>query len=207
MIFFGIRKSRIKKYDDYHIKCENCNGFGERFLVYQEYFHIFFIPIRPVGFKTIKSVCLNCNYAFNEQKLNHYSSITRKPIWLYTGLILLAGLIIVLVGAHIIGQRRVAEFVANPQIGDVYRIRQTNDDGSRTFYFLKIQNIESDTVELLQSYFEYSRFVSRPTESNFFVRDYYFRVLKSDIKDWRESGFIDWVYREFVAPSRFIEEK
>lgn len=123
MIFiYGKRKIRIKKYDDYHVKCENCDSYEQRFSVFQEYFHIFFIPIFPLGVKTIKSVCLKCNDTFNGEKKKHYLSITRTPLYLYTGVILFIGLIITLVIANITTQKQKAEYVANPKINQCQNI-------------------------------------------------------------------------------------
>lgn len=39
MLIYGKRKIRIKKYDDFHIQCENCSACKQRFSVYQaDYF-------------------------------------------------------------------------------------------------------------------------------------------------------------------------
>jgi len=210
MIFiYGRRNIRIKKYDDYHIKCDNCNNYGQRFSVYQEYFHLFFIPIFPSSIKTIKSVCLNCNDndAFDQEKSNHYLSLTRTPIYLFTGIILFVGLIIALVIGNINTQKQKAEYIADPKINDVYLIREDNEDKSRTYYFLKIKNIDVDTVELLHSYFQYNRFVYKMDDSDYFVSDEVYKVLKSDLKDYLESGIINAVERDYKESSRFTIEK
>ena len=197
---------RIKKYDDYHIKCDNCNDFGQRFSVYQDYFHLFFIPMFPLGKKTIQSTCLKCNDGFNEEKKNHYLSVTRTPIYLYTGLILLACLIISLVISIRNDQKQTAEYVANPMINDVYLMRE-GEGKERTYYFLKIKNIDSDTVELLHSYFEYYSYVSTMSDSDYFVSDEAFRVSKTDLKDYLENGNIHAVERNYDKSSKFMIEK
>ena len=207
MIFiYGRRKIRIKKYNDYHIKCEHCNDYGQRFSVYQEYFHIFFIPIFPLGVKTINSVCLKCNDTFNGEKRNHYLSITKTPIYMYTGIILFVGLFLALVIGNISTQRQKAEYVANPKINDVYLIREY-ENKTTTYYFLKIKNIDADTVELLHSYFQYNRFISTMDSSDYFVSDEIYRVLKSDLKNHLENGLISTVERDYDKSSRFTIEK
>ena len=208
MIFiYGKRKARIKRYDDCHIKCSNCNSFEQRFSVYQEYFHLFFIPIFPFGFKTIKSVCLKCNDKFNEEKKNHYVSVTRTPIYLYTGIILFVGLITVLVIANVNTQKQKAEYVANPKINDVYLIREKEENQSTIYYFLKIKNIDIDTVELLHSYLQYNSFVSTMSDSDHFVNDEVYHVSKSDLKNFLEKGLINAVERDYDKSSRFMIEK
>lgn len=207
MIFiFGRRKVRIKKYDDYHIKCDTCNSCGQRFSVYQEYFHLFFIPVFPSGIKTITSVCLQCNDSFNREKRNHYLSITRTPFYLYAGIILFVGLIVFLVIANLATQKQKEEYVAHPKVNDVYLIRQ-DEEKSTIYYFLKIKNIDVDTVELLHSNFQYKRFVSEMDDSDYFVRDDVFRVLKSDLKRDLDDGIINAVERDYKNSSRFSVEK
>ncbi len=94
MIIFGIRRARIKKIDDYDIKCENCGKFHQKFYIYQQCFHVMFIPFLPLGIKTIRCKCAECNDAFNQEKKNDYLSFTQTPIFMFTGTILVAGLII-----------------------------------------------------------------------------------------------------------------
>jgi len=207
MIFiYGRRKVRIKKYDDYHIKCDICNSYEQRFSVYQECFHIFFIPIFPLGVKTIQSVCLKCNDKFNEEKKNHYLSITRTPIYLYTGIILFVGLIATLVIANIYTQKQKAVYVASPEINDVYLIRE-DENKSTIYYFLKIKNINVDSVELLRSYLQYNGFVSTMNDSDYFVNDEIYKFSKSDLKNFLERGLINAVERDYDKSSRFMIEK
>jgi len=197
---------RIKRYDDYHVKCDNCGSEGQRFSVYQDYAHLFFIPLFPLGKKTIQSVCLKCNDRFNEEKKDHYLSITRTPIYLYTGLILFAVMIISIVIGIKNDQKQKAAYVANPMINDVYLIRE-KEDKSNTYYFVKIKNIDADTVELFHSYFEYNRFISNMSDSDYFVNDEVYKVTKSDLKDYLEKGIINTVKRDYDQASRFAIEK
>ncbi len=206
MIIYGRRKIRIKKYDDYHIKCVNCNDYEQRFSVFQEYFHVFFIPMFPSSIKTIKSVCLKCNDIFNQEKMSHYLSITRTPIYLYTGIILFVGLMIAGIIGNINTQKEKSEFVNNPKVSDVYLIRQ-DENNLTTYYFLKIKNINTDTVELLHSALQYNSFLSTMQDSDYFVKDEIYRVLKSDLKNYLDSGMINMVERNYDKTSRFMIEK
>ena len=208
MIFiWGKRKMRIKKYVDHHIKCEECNSYEQKFSVYQEYFHIFFIPIFPFGIKTIQSVCLKCNDAFNGEKKSHYLSITRTPVYLYTGIILFVGFILSLVIGNVTTQKQKAEYVANPQINDVYLIRENDENKSKIYYFMKIKNINADTVELLGSHFQYSRFVYKMDDTDYFVSGEIYKVSKTDLKDYLENSIIISVERDYDKSSRFMIEK
>lgn len=206
MIIYGRRKIRIKKYDDYQIKCENCNGFDHRFSIYQEYFHVFFIPIFPSSIKTIKCVCLKCNDTFNQTKKEHYLSITRTPVFLYSGVILLIGLITAGLIGNIYTQSQKSELVKKPKIGDVYQIRE-NAGNLPTYYFVKIKNIHLDTVELFHGNLVYNRFVSFMNDSDYFVKSDIYKVFKSDLKIYLDSGLIISVERDYKKDSRFSIEK
>lgn len=206
IFFYGIRSIRIKKYEDSHIKCDNCNCYGQEFSVYQKYFNLFFVPLFPVGSKTIKSICPKCNDAFNEEKKNHYLSITRTPIYLYIGVILFVGLIIAIVFGNVNTQKQKAAYVADPKINDVYLIRQ-DEDKSTIYYYLKIKNIDLDTVELLHSYLQYNRYPSTMNDSDYFVNDEVHKVSKSDLIDYLEIGMINSVERDYNQSSRFFIEK
>ncbi|MDR2010754.1 MAG: zinc ribbon domain-containing protein [Bacteroidales bacterium] len=206
ILFYGKRKIRIKKYNDRHVKCDNCNSRGQIFSVYREYFHIFFIPIFPFGIKTINSICLKCNYIFNGEKRDYYLSITRTPIYLYTGVILVIIFITTVIISNINTQKQKAEYIANPKINDVYLIRQ-DEDKSTIYYYLKVKNIDADTVELLHSYLQYNRFVSTMSDSDYFVNNEIYRVLKSDLKKYLDSGMINSVERDYSKSSRFMIER
>src|SRR5947208_13350230 len=102
-IIFGRRKARIKKYTDSPEYCKSCNSYELQIKVYKEYFHIFFIPFFPTGHKTVKIHCKKCGEPFRMDTVQkHYQSITRTPIYLYTGLLLFAGIILLIVNVNII---------------------------------------------------------------------------------------------------------
>ena len=203
LYIYGTRNVKIKTYDDYHIKCDDCNGYGQRFSVYQQYAHIFYIPLCPSSAKTIKSACLECNNIFNEEQKKHYLSITRTPIYFFTGIFLFLALVAAVIIATIHTEKQEAEFVANPKINDVYLIKEN----ANNYYFLKIKNIDADTIELIHSYFEYNGYVSKMDNADYFVSDDIWKVLKSDLKDLLEKGTINSVKRDYDKSSRFMIEK
>jgi hypothetical protein len=116
------------------------------------------------------------------------------------------GLIATLVIANINTQKQKAEYVAYPRINDVYLIRE-DENKSTIYYFLKIKNIDIDTVELLHSYLQYKRFVSTMNDSDYFVNDDIYKVSKSDLKNFLERGLINAVDRDYDKSSRFMIEK
>lgn len=71
----------------------------------------------------------------------------------------------------------------------------------------KVKNIDLDTVELIHSYFQYDRFVSTMSDSDYFVSNDRLRLLKSDLTQCLDSGIINAVERDYKKSSRFTIEK
>ena len=198
---------RIKRYVDNHIVCEKCGRCEQKFSVYQEYFHIFAIPLFPFkNSKTIASVCTHCGDKFNERKKDYYVSKTKTPWFLYSGWIVLAGFILTIIFAIKLSSQQTAEYVANPHIGDVFVIHTDSDDNA-AYSFLKIKNIYADTLEVMPNYFNYNRFTSTMDTADFFISNYTYKISKSGIKKMLEKGIIRSVERNYDSKNQFMIEK
>jgi hypothetical protein len=125
---------------------------------------------------------------------------------MYTGIILFVGLIIAGVIGNITNQKKKTEYISKPLINDIFLIKK-NENKETLYYFLKIKNINSDTVELLHSSLQYNRFVSTMIDSDYFVKNDIYRVLKSDLKKYLDNGMILSVERDYDKMSRFMIEK
>lgn len=192
---------RIKRYDDYQIICEKCGRNHQKFYIYQQYFHVMFIPFFPMFMRTVRCKCAYCNDTFNFMKKNEYLTKTKKPFYLYAGCLLIAGVFLIVI-ANLNNQKQKREYVSNPKIGDVYRISQF-EKNTTTYYFLKIKGIKSDTVDFLHGALQYNGFVDSMTDSDYFVKDDVRRMLKSDLITYLDSGFINSVERDYDMNSRF----
>jgi hypothetical protein len=205
LYIYGRKRVKIKQYDDYLVGCENCKQLGIRYIVYQEYYHLFFIPIYPSPLKTIKSFCLKCN-DYNEKKSNYYLSKSKTPFYFYTGLIFLFSFILLIIFTIITTNRQEKNYVNNPKQGDVYTIKQENYN-SATYYFMKVNNVKLDTIELIHNAYSYSTIPAVMDALDYFVKHDYTKILKSDIKKKYEEGIINSVDREYASNSRFNIEK
>lgn len=205
-MIYGTRRLRIKKINDYSIKCQKCGKFHQKFYIYQSYFHVFFIPFYPFGLKSIRCECANCNDTFNEVKKKDYLSMAKTPIYLYSGGLIIAGLIILAVVTNINNQRKKKEFVNDPIVGDVYSIVQEETNMS-VYYFMKIDSIKSDTLYLLHGALQYNGFVSTMNDSDYFVKDDVLKLLKTDLVKFLDSGYINSVERDYDINSRFNIEQ
>lgn len=206
MIRIGTGMMRIKKYHDYGIICENCGRNHQIFYVYQQYFHILFIPFFPLFMRTIRCQCAYCNDTLNLKKKEEYLSKAKKPFYLYSGIIIVVGFIasVIVVNTNIQKQKR--EFVRNPVVGDVYGIVRREKD-TITSYYLKVTGLESDTVNLLHGALQYNGYVSSMMDTDYFVKGDVLKVSKSDLQSYLDSGIINSVDRNYDSYSRFRVEK
>ena len=104
MLFLkGTRTARIKIYTDNTHRCDSCRDFDITVVVYQQYFHFFFLPVAPTGDKFVKAYCNKCSQPFRNDTMNReYEAKTKAPFYLYAITILVALLIIVGFGMNII---------------------------------------------------------------------------------------------------------
>ena len=196
-VIYGRRTSRIKKYTENQQACQSCKTFELDIKVYRDYYHLFFIPVFPVGDKTVKIRCNNCGEPMRLETIQkHYESISRTPFYLFTFPILFAGLIIILVNANLNTQKEKALFVDNPKVGDVYRIRK-DENNKTTYYFLRLVRISGDTVVAYHNNLEYNGFISKLNDDDFFVKDEELYFLKPELKQMLEKMEINSVDRNY----------
>ena len=204
--FYGLRTVKIKKYDDHQVQCENCHCYSVRYVVYQKYFHYLYIPIYPINDKTIKTVCLECGYGFNQEKSNYYINKTRTPFFLYSGIILVIGFVLSIFVVSSIYEKIDDSYIKNPKVGDVYRIR--DDSNKQTiYYFEKLIQINSDTLLMLHSSLQYNSFITEMNDTDYFVKNDCHKLLKSELISHQDSGHINSVIRTYDIKSRFRIEK
>jgi hypothetical protein len=197
ILIYGRRTARIKKYTENHQACKSCKTFDLNVKVYRDYYHIFFIPIFPAGLKSVKIICNNCKEPNGLQSLHrHYENISRTPIYLYTLPIVFVCLFVFLINANLNKQKEKSFFVENPQVGDIYLIRNENNN-KPSYYFLRLIRINGDTVVAYHSNLEYSSFVYKLNDEDFFVRNEDLYFLKPELREMLERNEINSVERVY----------
>jgi hypothetical protein len=97
MIIYGVRATKIGALKIDNTPCEYCENTGTQHVVqYGRYFHVFWIPMFPVGRKTF-SECVHCKRTQEKkmfsQKLKNALEFKKgelkRPIWHFSGLILI----------------------------------------------------------------------------------------------------------------------
>ncbi|MCW3103660.1 MAG: hypothetical protein JWO09_2100 [Bacteroidetes bacterium] len=86
IVLWGKKTKILETYQDEDTICENCSSNSVSYFVYQDYYHIFFIPLFPI-LKYGGMYCSNCDnshiHTINS-KLSEYERRTRTPISMYS---------------------------------------------------------------------------------------------------------------------------
>lgn len=196
-IIYGRRTARIKKYTDNQHVCQSCKVFDLDVKVFRDYYHLFFIPVFPVGNKTVKVKCNSCGEPMRLETIQkHYESISKTPFYLFAFPILLAGLILLAINLNLNTQKEKAAFVADPKVGDVYRIRK-DENGLTTYYFLRLVRIKGDIVAACHNNLEYKGFISRWNVDDYFVKGEELFFTKEELKEMLDRMEINSVERNY----------
>ena len=195
--------ARIGRYRDTEHICYPCRAYDREIMVYRPYFHICFIPVFPIGKKQIEIRCRNCGDETRlESVLEQYKRRAKTPFYLYSALILFAGLTVFWFYWNKNYQRRKEEYIENPLVGDVYTIAKEKF-GETTYYFLKISAINSDTIKLFHNHLDYMGFVSGLAHDDYFIKDDTVFVRRKDLKEMLDKEEIYSVDREYGEGSGF----
>ena len=202
-LIYGRRKVRIKAYTDNQNACTDCKAFDLNIKVYREYFHVFYIPFFPTGIITSSIQCNNCGNSIRIDSLQkQYETLTKKPIYLYSGLILIATAILFLVNANLNTQKEKRKFVDNPQVGDVYRIRDEQNK-STEYYFLRISKINGDSIFTYHSNLVYNGFVYKLNDDDFFSKEEELLFTRAELKKMLDDDEIEAVERDYSDSEGF----
>lgn len=151
MIIFGIRSGSFKPAAVPAASCGYCHSTATVHLYFaRRYFHIFWIPVFPVG-KTGMSECTHCKQSLRQVQMsptmqNSYNDASRKvktsPKY-FAGLIIICLFVGAATIAAFVGRSNSEAYIQSPKTGDVYEI---NDNGVYTLY--RVQAVTADSVSL-----------------------------------------------------------
>lgn len=193
----GKKSAKIKSDTNHQHICQQCKDFDLDVKVYRTYFHVFFLPLFPIGCKEVKIRCNNCGEPKWILALQqHYEKVSRTPFYLYGAAIFIAAAILAGVVSGTINGKNNAKFVADPHVGDVYTVRRIEKD-STFYYFLKVIEVKGDTIAAYHNNLVYYRYVSRFDPSDFFVKGEEFSFLKSELKEMLKKEEIETVTRDY----------
>src|SRR5688572_9067139 len=129
MIIYGSRPVHLKSGQSPTLVCPSCGQTGTIFLsAYSKHAHIFWIPLFPIGRFGV-SQCQHCKQVLETGAMPHelrreYDNLkaeTKVPLWQFSGLGVIAAIIVFATYASGEDKKKEAEYLANPAVGDVYR--------------------------------------------------------------------------------------
>lgn len=145
MIVYGYRSTHLKSGHLPNVKCP-CGESKDKMTVsvFGRHVHIFWIPLFPAG-KTPVFECQSCHKGFKKKELNdegrlaykNFKSTVKTPIWKYSGLAIIAVLIGFGFYSHKQDEAKIATYVEQPAMFDVYTFRTENNYYS-TFKVLEV---------------------------------------------------------------------
>lgn len=157
MIIYGTRSKLLAK-QMIPQKCSHCGTSNSVDLyVFQKYAHVFWIPFFPIG-KTGANECSHCQQVLQLKQMpdtikasyTHLRSQEKTPLWMFTGLALLAVLVVAGVVTSKQKEERNAHLIAAPHQGDIFEVR--TDAQRYTLY--KVHAVKGDSAFLQLSSFE-----------------------------------------------------
>ena len=158
IILYGKKRFKLIEKEILPYECPNCsNHFSTKLILYSKYFHLFWIPFRPVD-KEAVAICTECGFERNEMKfgpelVTRFKEIKKgikHPFYAYTCLLLIACLLFVIIYGNISTQNKFSHYSKHPEAGDIYSIR--NEEG---YSFFKIVQLKNDSALIRQSKYLY----------------------------------------------------
>jgi hypothetical protein len=203
---YGTHTVRIKKFTEYVIPCKSCRALDANIEVFQDYYHFLFIPFIAKPGKTARIRCSNCGEpVLTTAVLKEYELKTKTPFYLYSGTIFFAILIAIVAFISFRQQLATEDYAAHPQVGDVYRVKNTK---TNSYYFLKLKKIQGDTLVTYQNNFLYYTATDELQDKNdLFYPGETLLFTKKEIQQKQASDEIDVIYRGYDSTTGFNREQ
>jgi hypothetical protein len=202
MIIYGSRAKHLAT-EQSHEACTSCGTHSSVQLhVFQKYAHVFWIPFFPIG----KIAATECQHCKGVLKVNQFSpstrlaydnikSQTKTPVWMFSGLALLAAFIIFSSYQSSQKDKRNATLISAPIAGDIFEIK--TQENQYTLY--KVANVQGDSVFVRFNQYETNKasgLYDLKSKGDTAYSNLTFSLLKSDLKKMLEKGEITGIDRE-----------
>ncbi len=157
MIIYGKKSTQLVK-EHLTDKCSNCGTQNSIDLyLFQNYAHVFWIPFFATG-KSAVSECSHCKHVLKQKEMPDNLSAQvqelkkqyKTPIWTFSGLGLLALLIVGIVISEQNKTKKNRALLADNKVGDVLEVKTKE----RQYTLYKIDEVLPDSVYLRYNNFE-----------------------------------------------------
>ena len=149
MIIYGSKSKELRK-EILTDPCQNCGTQNcIEMHVFQKYAQVFWIPFFPMG-KTAVSQCGHCKQLLKLKEMpaslkasyENLKAEIKTPIWMFSGLALVAVLIAIGVISEKNKGEKNARLILTPQSGDIFEVKTA--ENQYTLY--KVDQIQGDSV-------------------------------------------------------------
>lgn len=160
MVIYGSSATHLETVQPQGAICPNCQEKDTTSIsILSKHAHIFWIPLFPIGKKGVTE-CSNCKHVMTVKQMpeeykreyNFIKGETKTPIWKFTGLVLLAGLISWGIFQSGKAKEERAVYLASPAIGDLYK---TKADGM--YSCMRITELSTDSVFVTPNMYEVNK--------------------------------------------------
>jgi hypothetical protein len=209
MIFFWGQKNKVlKTYSDRDFVCESCNSPKLNYVVRQQYFHLFWIPVVPID-KFVGTYCNNCRISRKEiysQNGAHFNKVTKTPIFMYSWLIIIGLLILYTTVNSISVKNKEKEYIKNPIKGDVYSVKFKDDKNQDAYSLIKVVDIANDSIYFFQCNVYYNQSINTLNSDEYFIIDT-FANSATEIANMYDEGIITRIERNYETNTGFSVNK
>lgn len=94
------------------------------------------------------------------------------------------------------GTHQRSQYIDHPQVGDVYLVKRALPEQT-TWYFLRIAGIKGDTAVTFRSHLEYSDYVYKFNNEDYFVSGEESRYPMTLLKEMFQKGVIVTIFRDY----------
>lgn len=165
--------------------CSSCQSTDSVVLIpHQKYFHIFFIPIFPLG-KEYEAHCKKCGATMPASLHQIGDHSVKTPIWTFSGPIIGIALLCLLFIIGTFGMKGDQSKLKDPQVGDIYEYR---DREAKQYGLIKVDSVSKDSV-----YIVFNKYVIDKRKG-------LKQLLKENLSDFEKDS------RTSVARNKLLEE-
>lgn len=209
MIIYGWNTKNIKQAPIDFYECPNCKEKKSVLAVFASYVHIFWIPLFPYR-KSAEIHCVNCQLVSTASGLDGKDKDAVKqlkaavsiPKYLFSGAILIVLFASWITIGIIQDNQKEKSYLEEPQVGDVYLIKDSDEPSEYNHYFLKVGNVTEDSLWVSVSSYSYNGIVEALDPADGFY-DIMYSIHKDFIKEYNASGAMKKVIRDYDSYSGF----
>ena len=209
MIIYGWNNRVIKESSIDKLACPHCENEEAKIKVVGFYFHIFWIPLFPYK-KKLYYECEHCKNTAEESNFaDQFKDVLGKlrqsvkfPKYMFSG----SGLVLALIVALVINadqrEKREIEYLTHPQVGDVYHLKDHEEETEFKYYLWKAEEIFTDSIYITANAYNYDGIPDALLAEDGFFETLYV-VDKKSLMELYEEGEMVKVQRKYGETSGF----